>query len=188
MIWLAFLQGSFRETLTVHNVQDPKDVEQVVVKAEVVKTATFLVKARPPRCPVTSFTIGRVMPLLRQLGQPILRRGHTGIEERIHAVSPGGRLHAVFHVWAISCLSLGVPPRCFTAFSPRPQTPSLDFGACLLNKPSNLQLRLVLINLARGARRFSLSCAPGLKLADGSPAPCTAKVGLSDGRKVASGR
>ena len=39
------LTGSFKETLSVHNVQDPKDVERVVVKAEVVKTATFLLKA-----------------------------------------------------------------------------------------------------------------------------------------------
>ncbi|KAL1530705.1 hypothetical protein AB1Y20_001604 [Prymnesium parvum] len=93
------LTGSFKETLTVHNVQDAKDVEKVVVKAEVVKTATFHVKAPP-----------------------------------------------------------------------------LDFGACMLNKPGHVVVRILLINLARGARRFSLTCGPSLKLSDGSAAPCTAKV------------
>ena len=32
--------------------------------------------------------------------------------------------------------------------------PPLDFGACLVNKPAKVVLRLTIINVARGARRY----------------------------------
>ena len=88
------LSGSFCEVLSIHNVQDSSDVQQVTVKAEVRKTVSFLLKAPP-----------------------------------------------------------------------------LDYGAALLGKPAHEVKRLVVVNLARGARTFSIEPQPVLKLVDGSDAP-----------------
>ena len=41
------LAGAFRETLTIHNMQDRSDVQQVTLKAEVKRIDTFQVRAPP---------------------------------------------------------------------------------------------------------------------------------------------
>jgi hypothetical protein len=92
------LTGPFEETLTVHNVQDERDTQHVLVKAHVVKAAAFHLKA-----------------------------------------------------------------------------PELDFGPSVANRPQQSPpKRIVLVNLARGAKRFVLRCSGELTRLDGTPGPCSA--------------
>ena len=84
------LAGTYRETLTIHNVQDRDDSQQVTLKAMVVRADPFLLQAPP-----------------------------------------------------------------------------LDFGPSLLGKPCHEVKRIVLVNLARGSRMFTIECMPQLTLAGG---------------------
>ena len=81
------LSGPYREVLTIHNVQDREDVQEVTLKAMVKRAEPFLLKAPP-----------------------------------------------------------------------------LDFGPSLLGKACHEVKRLVLVNVARGARTFTVECQPTVRL------------------------
>lgn len=96
------LAGAFYETLTVHNVQDPSDEQQVVIKAEVRKSISF-------------------------------------------------------HLTA----------------------PTLDFGLCSVGKLAPVEHRIVISNIARGARHFVICCSTEVQYEGDAPAPYRAQASLS---------